>query len=216
MPNIASFHWPNSTFSPPAIKPKKKRLRPDKLKYRASLFPRVIKRDVRRLFPQMVANVWNSSDPALFRAFFETFATSNFSVSGIPEVVLDDINGVVKQPPKDMDGLVSHYEVEQDLMVDVVVHLEESGIKQFLHRSNHSQVIIQYQICGTKLYEYKAAPAAILLPPINPDLAQLTPQCTRRGLLEDPVAVSMRGIITLDMDDQYRINSFHVNILSST
>lgn len=164
----------------------------------------------------MVANVWNSSDPALFRAFFETFTTSNFCVSGIPEVVLDDINGVVKQPPKDMDGLVSHYQVEQDLMVDVVVHIEESGIKQFLHRSNHSQVIIQYQIRGTKLYEYKTTPKAILLPPIDPSIAQNSPQYKMKALLEYPVAVSVRGVITLDMDDQHRIDSFNVSILSST
>eukprot|EP01033_Poteriospumella_lacustris_P020193 gene20193-14754_t len=51
-----------------------KQPRRNKKRYRANFFPRIIKRDLRRLYPKMLSNAINSSDPQLLSAFFSTFA----------------------------------------------------------------------------------------------------------------------------------------------
>lgn len=45
-----------------------------------SPFPKIIKRDFRRFFPQMFANVFNSLDIDLFDSFIKEFVTSNFKM----------------------------------------------------------------------------------------------------------------------------------------
>ena len=55
----------------------KKRL--NKKRYTVNLFPRIIKRDLRRLYPRMLSNVMNAGDPCLLAAFFATFARPDCS-----------------------------------------------------------------------------------------------------------------------------------------
>lgn len=42
--------------------------------------PRVLKRDIRRQFPEMIINILNASDFTLFHSFFETFSTGNHDI----------------------------------------------------------------------------------------------------------------------------------------
>lgn len=204
---------------------KKKRYRPNKKRYRVSLFPRVVKRDIRRFLPQMLANVMNAADPLLMKSFFSTFALPSFGMRGPTETNV--LNEVVKKPPNgDMDALVMNFAVEQDLLPDLAVSLDGAGIRQFLNRKDESHVVCRITLMGTKLYEYEKCdachPMAITvdsylehLRPISKAVSETeinnyappfsTVASTRKLLLRKPFQINMQGALTLKLDENNRI-----------
>lgn len=206
---------------------KKKRYRPNKKRYRVSLFPRVVKRDIRRFLPQMLTNVMNAADPLLMRSFFTTFALPSFGMTGPTETNI--LNEVVKKPPNgDMDSLVMNLTVEQDLLPDLAVSLDGAGIRQFLNRKDESHVVCRITLMGTKLYEYEKCdachPMAITvdsylehLRPISKAVSETeinnytppfsTVASTRKLLLRKPFQIFMQGALTLKLDENNRIKS---------
>lgn len=116
----------------------KKRCRPNKKRYRVSLFPRVVKRDLRRFYPQMMANVMNAADSFLLRAFFTTFAGPSFEMTGPVEI--NELYDAVRQPNfGDIDALVLNFAIEQELLPDLALSLNGAGIRQFLHRKGERE-----------------------------------------------------------------------------
>lgn len=204
---------------------KKKRYRPNKKRYRVSLFPRVVKRDIRRFLPQMLANVMNAADPLLMRSFFSTFALPSFAMMGPTETNV--LNDVVKKPPHgDMDSVVMNFAVEQDLLPDLAISLDGAGIRQFLNRKDESHVVCRLTLMGTKLYEYEKCdschPMAITvdsylehLRPISKAVTEVeinnysppfsAVASTRKLLLRKPFQIFSQGILTLKLDENNRI-----------
>jgi len=54
--------------------------RSDDLLVPRMVIPRVVKNDIRRFFPRMVANVYNYNDPDLMASFMQTYYTPDFAL----------------------------------------------------------------------------------------------------------------------------------------
>lgn len=207
---------------------KKKRFRPNKKRYRVSMFPRVFKRDLRRLYPRMLANILNSDDSSLLRSFFATFSVPFCNVSGETATMVKD-QPLLKPPTSDVDDLVLNFSIEQELMPDLAVTMKGASIKQYLNRNGHSQVICGIQFVGMKVYEYeRTATTNQAALAVDEYLNQLRPissfimedmgnssihyvptvssiSASKKTLLEKPFQILFNGRITLDLNEDKQI-----------
>jgi hypothetical protein len=145
-------------------KPVKKRL--NKKRYRANLFPRIIKRDIRRLYPRMLANAMNEGNPKILAAFFATFARADCLVD---KQYQDENNSMVRANFRSLEMMLLNFSVHCDLVPDVTVDLHRSTIHQFRIPSEHkntpifsSEILCEMVISGTKIYSYDRATASDL------------------------------------------------------
>jgi hypothetical protein len=144
------------------------RKRLNKKRYRANLFPRIVKRDIRRLYPRMLANVVNAGNAQLVGAFFATFARVDCLFS--KESLRNDPS-IDKPTFNNLEMFLLHFAIHCDLAPDVTVGLEHCKIHRYLCASEHknnpkfsSEIVCDMVITGTKIYSYDrvtASPVAL-------------------------------------------------------
>lgn len=208
----------------------KKRDRPFRKRYVVSLFPRVIKRDIRRMYPRMLANLVNGCDPEQLLSFFATYSVASMEFrsefQNKEHPVAD--NGVY--------GLVSNIIAEQELMPDFTLSIKRAYVKQFLFVKDKSQIIVEVHCSGTKIYEYDPKysddedSASLTLQIMDETLNSLRTsenevafslaKCqenskksienstARKILSTQPFKVVIQGFLTLDLDENHRIQHF--------
>lgn len=126
-----------------------KRYRPNKKKYLKNDFPRIIKRDFRRLFPQMYANVFNSGNRDLIHSFCSTYIRPD-------SIISNDAYSAYGKPQYDGIGsVVDHIIIQQDLMPDFMLRVGGVKIKQFKLPNRRSELSFQIEVSGTKVYRYE-------------------------------------------------------------
>ncbi len=133
----------------------KKRM--NKKRYTVNLFPRIIKRDLRRLYPRMLSNVMNAGDPCLLAAFFATFARPDCSFNQqCPNRKSPEVESF-----RNLDTLLLQFAVQCDLMPDMTIQLQNSSIHLFRHTPDHkntpkfsSEIQCEMVFSGTVLYAY--------------------------------------------------------------
>eukprot|EP01039_Chlorochromonas_danica_P010537 gene10538-11674_t len=123
---------------------------PDRAWRRKSPFPHIPKRDFRRDFPVMLANISNSGDLVAYARFFRTFLFANCcmvdykaSCSGFLQPVYQ-VCGV--------EGIIDFFVQRMDSSPDATFEVKHAQIKQFLHKGG-SDIIINAHICGTRIRE---------------------------------------------------------------
>lgn len=148
-----------------------KQPRRNKKRYRANFFPRIIKRDLRRLYPKMLSNAINSSDPQLLSAFFATFARPDCLFTPCDSyptaAVVNPIRGKVpsSEPNSptfaDLRTFLLTFAVQCDLMPDITFDIRSARIHQYRRESEHknnplfvSEVVCDIVFSGTIVYEY--------------------------------------------------------------
>lgn len=123
---------------------------PDRAWRRKSLFPHIPKRDFRRDFPVMLANISNSGDFDIYAKFFRTFLFANCcmvdykaSIGGYMQPVYE-VCGV--------EGIIDFFIQRMSSSPDATFQVKDAQIKQFLHRGG-SEIVINAHICGTRIHE---------------------------------------------------------------
>lgn len=136
---------------------RKQYLRLNRKKYNVSLFPRIVKRDIRRLYPQILLNLLNTGNIANMQEFFFTFSNSACSFHE------NYLHGDVRE--SSLQQMATILMVEQDLMPDYAFTLRGARIKQYLRRSDYSEVICDVIFSGTKIYHYEPDSCAAVSAP---------------------------------------------------
>lgn len=123
-------------------------------RYVVNLFPRIVKSDIRRFYPRMLANISNSCDPHLVKSFMETYCVPRFqSLDVLPSEVavrVPDVRSMIS-----MEGLsaaIVLYILQFELMTDSCFLLKGSTIKQFRDDPDRSELNISMEFRGTKVY----------------------------------------------------------------
>lgn len=133
-------------FRPP---PGPKRSRP-----RVHLFPRMLKRDIRREYATMLSNVINSGDRKLISAFAHTFCVRSCRMVEyyhLKDYFAQDLDQ--KVPVKCVDGLANiadRVSCEIDHYPDLIMVANRSEIHRHLTKQG-SKVVIHSTIYGTSL-----------------------------------------------------------------
>lgn len=130
------------------LAPRPKPLRPWR---RVHLIPRILKRDIRRDFPTMIINVYNSNDTELVRKFFRTYSVGSCHMNSYAET-----EEVTSEFIRRLDGLEKILGVLFVSMLscpDSIVRLLDARIKQHLDREG-SQLIMTGRVQGTRIKEF--------------------------------------------------------------
>jgi len=128
-------------------KPKKKRKKPYYIP--VNKLPRILKRDIRRDYPNMYVNVLNSQDPELMNSFFEQFAIPTLSFSRyLPHAHRHNV-----PVSRSMNGIQTiaegiHEEIKD--FPDFVLQIQSVKIYQKEHMSG-CKIIIQSLMKGTMM-----------------------------------------------------------------
>lgn len=124
-------------------------------RYVVNLFPRIVKSDIRRFYPRMLANAGNSHDPSLITSFLRTYCLPDFSSVDILPSEIADKDGFQTEFSLEGLGLATiAFILQFDLMPDTTMLIKGSSIKQFRDDPNRSELFITMEFSGTKLYEF--------------------------------------------------------------
>lgn len=124
-------------------------------KYLVNLFPRIIKRDIRRFYPRMIANIYNSFDSQMLLSFLRTYSLPTVSsIDSMPTAAL------VAMPtlPESIamkgfeDGILS-FLMAIELVPDATLEVRRSDIRQFRNVVGRSELDIEFVASGTKLFD---------------------------------------------------------------
>ncbi len=128
-----------------------------RIRKRAAIVPRVLKRDIRKLYSSMFANVFNIMDSELINSFFNTFCQggSSFCFQISHSVRTDD----VLQSDCAQSMCIDRTEIASLLMStncqrfpDMTMQISESMLHQSPH-TGESHVTANFCIKGTKIYD---------------------------------------------------------------
>jgi hypothetical protein len=117
-------------------------------------FPRILKRDFRRVFGQMYLNVLNSGDPILFARFMRQYVNYNAQYQRyvVPNTTSNgteqsrDIPMIIGRDAI-MYFLASHHETAPD----TITFCHQGSIRQHLY-SPTSEIVLKVKMAGTRLY----------------------------------------------------------------
>jgi hypothetical protein len=117
-------------------------------------FPRILKRDFRRIFGQMYLNVLNSGDPILFARFMRQYVNYNaqyqryvVSTTTSPRTEQSRDIPIIIGRDAIMYFLASHHETAPD----TITFCHQGSIRQHLH-SPTSEIVLKVKMAGTRLY----------------------------------------------------------------
>eukprot|EP00981_Chlorochromonas_danica_P001741 scaffold376_cov164-Ochromonas_danica.AAC.3 len=120
---------------------------------RVNPLPRILKRDIRRDFPTMIVNVFNSCDAQMACTFFMNFSVGSCHMNSY---LKEEGSRFCKLPIRRLDGLDQIMSAMSGCMVscpDFVVRLKDAKIKQHLNREG-SQLILTCHAQGTRVEDY--------------------------------------------------------------
>ena len=123
-------------------------------RYVVNLFPRIVKSDIRRFYPRMLANTCNSHDPILISSFLRTYCLPDFSSVDILPSEIAHNDGFQTEFSLAGLGLATiAFILQFDLMPDSTMLIKDSSIKQFRDDPNRSELCVNMEFSGTKLFE---------------------------------------------------------------
>eukprot|EP00981_Chlorochromonas_danica_P011677 scaffold4209_cov160-Ochromonas_danica.AAC.4 len=120
---------------------------------RVNPLPRILKRDIRRDFPTMMMNVFNSCDAQTVCTFFMNFSVGSCHMNSY---LKEDGPSFGKIPIRRLDGLNQILSAMSRCMgacPDFVMHLKDARIKQHLNREG-SQLVLTCRTQGTRVEDY--------------------------------------------------------------
>lgn len=135
---------------------KKKRIRTNR---RLFPFPRIVKRDIRRLYPSMLVNVMNSGDLSILSGFLGEFTTKQCKfVDYFPGN--DTVNLSWHRTFEGVSSIMSYFSsfwtpVTQALIPDFSVKIRWASIKQFLNKDN-SELMCGISYTASRLFDLTA------------------------------------------------------------
>lgn len=158
----------DSTSLSEKSKPKRKRIRPKRKRKSTVVVPRLFKRDIRRHYAAMMANVTNSHDYNLFYAFFRTYSVENLvmkrqfhngllltSMGNAESNSLFPSRMVYNQPAPDIHGVLSFINamyLTTKLHPDQVISVEDVQVVTRTD-SARSKVMFKTKVDFTLMYD---------------------------------------------------------------
>lgn len=134
-------------------KMKKKRIRTNRRLYP---FPRIVKRDIRRMYPAMLANVMNSGDLSFLASFLSEFTTKRCKfIDHFPgsEEVQFGWNRSFEGVPSIMQYFSSFWnDITQSFIPDFHIKVRWAEVKQFLNQ-DHSELKCGLTFTGTPIFD---------------------------------------------------------------
>lgn len=136
------------------------------LAYKKSIsIPRVLKRDIRRQYPKMIANILNNADFNLFHSFFRTFSVGTNDIRlrvkdahGVPFETTDQYSHLFKRDLPEIFAyqgyawIFFHWYIMSALNPDQIVRVEDANI---ITRSDteKSQVSLDVSVDFHRMYD---------------------------------------------------------------
>lgn len=125
--------------------------------------PKVLKRDIRRQYPLMVANIMNSNDFELFHSFFRTFSYNSvgFKLHNLSSLGIDSHDAYghlfMQEAPPEVDyqgyhWIFYHWHVLTSINPDYIVKVHEAKIVTHAG-SERSQIVMDLEIDFTRMYD---------------------------------------------------------------
>ncbi len=190
-------------------KPKKKRKKyPHRPPYRPAFMPelRILKRDIRRKYPEMLQNVMNSHDIHLLERFYKHFIlpTADLYDCNAPSMVYDEYHW-----PKQSKGYQRKLEamaMSFKLFPDSVFYLDDIQISVRLHERG-SRIMgktrsKQTQVVGVKFLSNQGKTSSEEMMENHPPF-EVVP-------LETPMMVELTGRFLLELDECHRIEKAQI------
>jgi len=185
---------------------------------------RILRRDIRRKYCEMMNNVMNSYDASLILNFFQDFSIPNLQrVLYYPSQTLQFL-----QQASTISGIedqVKDFLMSYKLMPDVVFSLTDVKVCKSSNNLG-SRVIANTSMRGTLLYSARnSTEIAENGHLIECDSATVSTTTTSEGVeiiddvvldrLESPLDYEMNGILTLHLDEQHRMVLIEIQPLES-
>lgn len=185
---------------------------------------RILRRDIRRKYCEMINNVVNNFDPTLMLQFFRHFSIPN-------------VKRVLHYPPNTLQTLhqtsiitgieeqVKDFYMSYKLMPDIIFALTDVKVCKSSNSSG-SRVVARTSVRGTLLYsarnKTKNEENGNLIECDSSTVSITTSAEIYEGIdelilspLETPLDYEMNGIITLHLDDQHRMVLIEIQPLDS-
>eukprot|EP00981_Chlorochromonas_danica_P010055 scaffold2981_cov154-Ochromonas_danica.AAC.2 len=134
---------------------KKKRAR-RRLHYRRTHpFSRIFNSDIRKQYPTMWVNVWNSADPVLYGSFIRHFASKNMISGNDYDPAVE--KQIVKHLPyagrdSSLEQAIRNYAFQFAVSTDAVCEVRGCQIRRS-RQANGTDIYVHMRLCGTRLYD---------------------------------------------------------------
>jgi len=187
---------------------------------------RILRRDIRRKYCEMMNNVMNSYDASLILNFFQDFSIPNLQrVLYYPSQTLQFL-----QQASTISGIedqVKDFLMSYKLMPDVVFSLTDVKVCKSSNNSG-SRIVAKTSVRGTLLYSVRKRTMITEngdLIECDSGIISTTTTTTGEGVegiddvildrLESPLDYEMNGILTLHLDEQHRMVLIEIQPLES-
>lgn len=172
---------------------------------------RILRRDIRRKYGEMMSNVLNSCDRDLCLRFLKEFAIPNFT--GYYQVFPSELLAYLHCSRK-IEGVEEVVEIfcRKCLSApDIVFHASDNQVCQRLNTPG-SRVVASLSVQGTMLYAFVSdRDQAVEDHSMDPFLDQLAKKMIFLRKLNPPLEISLKGSYTLLLDEQHRIVALVIN-----
>ncbi len=185
---------------------------------------RILRRDIRRKYCEMMNNVMNSYDPSLILNFFQDFSIPNLQrVLHYPSNTLQALHQT--SIITGIEDQVKDFSKYFKLMPDVIFSITDVKVCKSSNNSG-SRVVANTSMRGTLLYSARnSMESAENGHLIECDSATVSTTTTSEGVegiddvildrLESPLNYEMNGILTLNLDEQHRMIMIEIQPLDS-
>jgi len=190
------------------------RKKPKKQYYiRANPFPRILKRDIRRDYGRMFANVMNSTDVGFVQAFFCQIAYPDcgWFQYEVPELeyVTKPYSATIKyertlEVAEKLDYFIQHTQLFTTVYPDFIVKLNEAQIVQ-KEGVTGSKVVLNTQMCGTNAF---AASSSSVIGTINCSYCDnpLECICVKKCFASQQLTIVHSAQIIFHLDELHRMH----------
>lgn len=200
---------------------RRKRCRANRKRYVVNQFPRVVKRDIRRWLPRMLANAINSCDVRVLRGYFVACSLPQVSVVDYRRTDTGDLRLEDPVPGlSDLDSFLLMMACYIELTPDTTLTLIKADIRQYRDNDeNCCDLVCMFYCTGTRLYDFDTS----LEPVVYTESASValstdsfggldlsrTLANKRKVLRSVPMAAHCLCRLTLTLDAQHRIRHMH-------
>eukprot|EP00981_Chlorochromonas_danica_P009623 scaffold2785_cov165-Ochromonas_danica.AAC.16 len=146
---------------------------------RAHPLPAILKRDIRRIYPTMLANTINSLDSDIISKFFIQFGTRSCSFWDLTEDLGIQL-ALPRLTSKGIDNVIGKLVEEVVSSADLVFQVNRAEIRRELYQSG-SKLVLESDIRATKLNDF----GGIRIVPCDNSFVQLEMKSTCTLLLDN-------------------------------
>jgi hypothetical protein len=109
--------------------------------------PRIFKRDIRRFYASMFANVWNSCDFKMIHGFMDTYFERDSLAN------CENTNDSVIIPSKENEILARFLFLNILTMPDTILMVDDTKVYLNSDKTLGNKVVTRFSLSGTKIYE---------------------------------------------------------------